>query len=102
MGGIGKFLEMLPGAKATDEQLDKSEIELLRTEAIICSMTKKEREDPRILDASRRKRIAAGAGVSVTQVNQLIKKYEETKKMMKQMNNMKGKRSFGRRGFPGF
>ena len=65
-------------------------------------MTKKEREDPRILDASRRKRIAAGAGVSVTQVNQLIKKYEETKKMMKQMNNMKGKKGFGRRGFPGF
>ena len=103
MGGIGKLLEMLPGgASATDEQLDKSEIELLRTEAIICSMTKKEREDPRILDASRRKRIAAGAGVTVTQVNQLIKKYEDAKKMMKQMNNMKGKRGFGRRGFPGF
>ena len=102
MGGIGKFLEMLPGgAKATDEQLDKSELELIRTEAIICSMTKKEREDPRILDASRRKRIAAGAGVSVTNVNQLIKKYEDAKKMMKQMNNMKGKRGFGRRGFPG-
>ncbi len=103
MGGIGKLLEMLPGgASATDEQLDKSEIELLRTEAIICSMTKKEREDPRILDASRRKRIAAGAGVTVTQVNQLIKKYEDAKKMMKQMNNMKGKRGLGRRGFPGF
>ncbi len=102
MGGIGKLLEMLPGgASATDEQLDKSEIELLRTEAIICSMTKKEREDPRILDASRRKRIAAGAGVTVTQVNQLIKKYEDAKKMMKQMNNMKGKRGLGRRGFPG-
>ena len=84
MGGIGKFLEMLPGGtNATDEQLDKSEIELRRSEAIICSMTKKEKEDPRILDASRRKRIAAGAGVSVTHVNQLIKKFEETKKMMK-------------------
>ncbi|MBR0416293.1 MAG: signal recognition particle protein [Firmicutes bacterium] len=103
MGGIGKFLEMLPGGtNATDEQLDKSEIELRRSEAIICSMTKKEKEDPRILDASRRKRIAAGAGVSVTHVNQLIKKFEETKKMMKQMNNMKGKKGFGRRGFPGF
>ncbi len=103
MGGIGKFLEMLPGgASATDEQLDRSEIELIRTEAIICSMTKKEREDPRILDASRRKRIAAGAGVTVTSVNQVIKKYEDAKKMMKQMNSMKGKKGFGRRGFPGF
>ncbi len=102
MGGVGKFLEMLPGgAKATDEQLDKSEIELLRNEAIICSMTKKEREDPRILDASRRKRIAAGAGVSVTHVNQLIKKYEDAKKMMKQMNSMKGRKGFAKRGFPG-
>ncbi len=104
MGGVGKLIEMLPGgAQATDEQLDKSEIELLRTEAIICSMTKKEREDPRILDASRRKRIAAGAGVTVTQVNQVIKKYEDMKKIMKQVNNMKGKkaRGFGRRGFPG-
>ncbi len=103
MGGIAKFLEMLPGgASATDEQLDRSEIELIRTEAIICSMTKKEREDPRILDASRRKRIAAGAGVTVTSVNQVIKKYEDAKKMMKQMNSMKGKKGFGRRGFPGF
>ena len=94
---------MLPGgASATDEQLDRSELELIRTEAIICSMTKKEREDPRILDASRRKRIAAGAGVTVTQVNQLIKKYDEAKKMMKQMNKMKGKRGYGRKGFPGF
>ena len=67
-------------------------------------MTKKEREDPRLLDASRRKRIAAGAGVTVTQVNQLVKKYEDAKKLMKQMNNMKGKKGrmggFGRR-FPG-
>ena len=94
---------MLPGgASATDEQLDRSELELIRTEAIICSMTKKEREDPRILDASRRKRIAAGAGVTVTQVNQLIKKYDDAKKMMKQMNKMKGKRGYGRKGFPGF
>lgn len=106
MGGVSKLLEMIPGAgSATDDQLDQSEIELKRTEAIICSMTKKEREDPRLLDAGRRKRIAAGAGVTVTQVNQLIKKYEDAKKLMKQMNNMKGKGrrgGFGRRGFPGF
>lgn len=103
MGGLGKMLEMLPGgAKATDEQLDQGEIELRRTEAIICSMTKKEREDPRILDASRRKRIAAGSGTTVTQVNQLIKKYDDMKKLMKQMTGMKGKKSFrGRRGFFG-
>ena len=103
MGGLGKMLEMLPGgAKATDEQLDQGEIELRRTEAIICSMNKKEREDPRILDASRRKRIAAGSGTTVTQVNQLIKKYDDMKKLMKQMTGMKGKKSLrGRRGFFG-
>jgi len=86
--GMSKFAGMLPGAaKVTDEQLDQSEIEIRRTEAIISSMTKKERDDPSILDASRRKRIAAGSGTTVTQVNQLIKKFEEMKKLMKAMNN---------------
>ena len=88
MGGVSKLLDMMPGGNnATDEQVDKSEIELRRVEAIICSMTKKEREDPRILDASRRKRIAAGSGTTVTKVNSLIKKYDEAKKLMKQMNS---------------
>ena len=89
MGGLGKIFDMLPGAntKAMKEiDLDESEKEFARMEAIILSMTKKEREDPSILNASRRKRIAAGSGQPVSSVNQLIKKYEETKKLMKQLS----------------
>ena len=94
MGGLGKILDMIPGGnKVSEEQLDQGEKEFRRMEAIIHSMTKAEREDPALLNASRRKRIAAGSGTTVTQVNQLIKKYEDTKKMLKQFNSGKmGKR----------
>ena len=94
MGGIGKLLDMIPGGnKVSDDQLDQGEKEFKRMEAIMQSMTKAERKDPSILNASRRKRIAEGSGTSVTQVNQLIKKYEDTKKMLKQFNGGKmGKR----------
>ncbi len=95
MGGLGKVLDMIPGGgKVTDDQLDAGEREFRRMEAIMQSMTKAERKDPSLLNASRRKRIAAGSGTTVTQVNQLIKKYEESKKMLKQFN--KGK--FGKYG----
>ena len=95
MGGLGKVLDMIPGGgKVSDDQLDAGEREFKRMEAIMQSMTKAERKDPSLLNASRRKRIAAGAGTTVTQVNQLIKKYEESKKMLKQFN--KGK--FGKYG----
>ncbi len=88
MGGLGKMLSMIPGAgKITDEQEDQAEKEFKTMEAIIQSMTREERKDPRILDASRRKRIAAGSGTTVTKVNSLIKKYDEAKKLMKQMNS---------------
>ena len=94
MGGLGKILDMIPGGnKVSEEQLDQGEKEFRRMEAIIHSMTKAEREAPALLNASRRKRIAAGSGTTVTQVNQLIKKYEDTKKMLKQFNSGKmGKR----------
>jgi len=89
MGGLGKLLDMLPGAATKgvkDLDLEKGEKEFRQMEAIIQSMTRQERKDPGILNASRRKRIAAGAGVQVSQINQLIKKYEDAKKMMKQFN----------------
>ncbi len=92
MGGLGKIVEMLPGmggGKISDDDLDKSEKEFRQMEAIIYSMTPAERKDPSILNASRRKRIAAGSGQSVNKVNQLIKKYEDMKKMLKQFNNPK-------------
>ena len=92
MGGLSKIIEMLPGIgsnKPSDEDVEKGERDFKRMEAIIQSMTKEERRNPSVLDASRRKRIAAGAGQSVAQVNSLIKKYEDAKKLMKQFADPK-------------
>lgn len=93
MGGIGKVLSMLPGQQGAMKgmDLDKSEAEFRQMEAIIFSMTPEERQKPKLLNASRRKRISAGCGQPVSKINNLIKKYEETKKMMKQMNNSGGR-----------
>ena len=86
MGGIAKLLDMMPGmGKAKNEDIARGEQEFVQFEAIILSMTKEERENPQILNASRRKRIAAGSGQTVQKVNTLIKRYEEARKMMKQM-----------------
>ncbi|MFA7501676.1 MAG: signal recognition particle protein [Anaerovoracaceae bacterium] len=103
MGGLAKIVDMLPGggAKPDDEQLDRGEQEFRSMEAIIQSMTKQERQDPNILNASRRKRIAAGAGVTVSRVNNVIKRYEETRKLMKQFSGGKPRKR-ARRMFPGF
>ncbi len=90
MGGIGKMLEMMPGmgqAKISDDDIEKSEKELKQMEAIIYSMTLEERRNPSILNASRRKRISAGCGQPVSKINNLIKKYEDAKKLMKQFSN---------------
>ncbi len=87
MGGLAKLVSMLPGAggnKIKEEDLEKGEREFKEMEAIILSMTKQERRDPGILNASRRKRIAAGSGQPVSKINSLIRKYEDAKKMMKQ------------------
>jgi signal recognition particle subunit SRP54 len=89
MGGIGKILDMMPGMKnknMKDLNLDESEKEFSQMEAIILSMTKAERKDPNVLNANRRKRIAAGSGQPVSRINTLIKRYEESKKMMKQFS----------------
>ena len=90
MGGLGKILDMLPGVNkknVSEDDIDKGEKEFRQMEAIIKSMTLEERRNPNLLNASRRKRIAAGSGQSVAKVNQLIKKYEDAKKLMKQFNN---------------
>lgn len=92
MGGIGKILEMMPGISAAQMKgvdLEESEKEFRQMEAIIQSMTRQERQNPNILNASRRKRIAAGCGQPVSKINNLIRKYEETKKMVKQFSNPK-------------
>lgn len=90
MGGMRSLAGMLPGMggqRLSDEDIEKSEREFVRMEAIISSMTKEERNDPKILNASRRKRISAGSGQPVSQINTLIKRYEEACKVMKQFTN---------------
>ncbi len=93
MGGIAKMLDMMPGMNnkaMKNVDLAQSEKDFAQMEAIILSMTKAERDDPSILNASRRKRIAAGCGQPVSKVNQLIKRYNDAKKMMKQLNTKGG------------
>lgn len=90
MGGISKILDMLPGMNKAQMQgfnIEESEKEFHAMEAIIQSMTIKERRDPSLLNASRRRRIAAGSGRTVSEINQLIKKYNDAKKMLKQFQN---------------
>jgi signal recognition particle subunit SRP54 len=84
MGSLGSMLGMLPGARGMQEQIDNiDEKELVRTEAIIQSMTPGERLNPRILNGSRRMRIARGSGMTVTDVNQLVTRFDQAAKMMK-------------------
>ena len=90
MGGIAKLIDMIPGISAADKKqidFEKGKKDLDRMKAIIQSMTNAERENPNILNASRRKRIAAGSGQTVQSINQLIKQFDEMKSMMKKVNN---------------
>jgi signal recognition particle subunit SRP54 len=105
MGPLDEILEMVPGigGKKKLKGLKIDEKELVYTEAIIQSMTKKERMNPSIINGSRRKRIAAGSGTSVQRVNALLKQYEEMKKMMKKFQALgAGKKKGGFGGMGGF
>lgn len=83
-GSLKKMMGMLPGAGAMKQQLENfDEREIVRTEAIIHSMTRAERQNPKLLNGSRRLRIARGSGASVTEVNQLVNRFEQAAKMMK-------------------
>jgi signal recognition particle subunit SRP54 len=102
MGGMGAMLKMLPGMGKLKQMMDTANVDdsmLTKQEAILSSMTKKERAQPAVLNASRRKRIAAGSGASVQDVNKLLKQFDGMQRMMKQlkkggmggmMNAMKG------------
>ena len=96
MGSLSQIVSMLPGAKKklTDEEAEKGEKQLVITEAIINSMTKKERAKPSIISAQRKRRIAAGSGTKVEDVNRLLKQFEQMQKMMKQLsgNGKQGKK----------
>ena len=104
MGPLGKILEMIPGVagKLDDEAAAAGEKELATMEAIINSMTKAERANPEIINPNRKRRIAAGSGTDVSQVNRLLKQHKQMKDMMKQMKNF-GKKGSKRRMpfFPG-
>ncbi|MBS7262825.1 MAG: signal recognition particle protein [Eubacteriales bacterium] len=89
MGGIGSIMGMMGVDKSKMTSEEDAEKQMKRTEAIIQSMTMKERHNPQILDGSRRKRIAAGSGTTVTDVNRLINQFEQSKKMMKMFRNKK-------------
>ena len=102
LGGLNNILGMMPGmglgaGKMPDIDEAAAEKNLARTEAIIYSMTAKERSNPALLNPSRKRRIAAGAGVDISEVNRLVKQFEQMKKMMKQMPGIMGGRG-GKRG----
>src|SRR5690625_2786129 len=98
MGPLEDLLSMIPGANKMKgmKNVQFDEKQLVHVEAIIQSMTKEERQDPSLMNASRKKRIARGSGTNVSQVNRLLKQFNDMKKMMKQMTNMqKGKKGKG-------
>jgi len=101
MGPIGQLVAMIPGmggmARDAQEAVDRGEMK--RTEAIIRSMTPRERRDPSILNASRRRRIAAGSGTTLPDINRLVKQFGEMQKMLKQLSAVRGKGLAG--AFPG-
>ncbi len=100
MGPLKNVISKLPGMEKQIEDIDIDDRIMDRSAAIILSMTKKEREKPSILNASRKKRIAAGCGLKVEDVNRLLKQFEQTQKMMKQMGN-KGNKKKKMRNLPG-
>ena len=103
MGSFSSILKMIPGM-SNIKDLKVDDKELYRIEAIICSMTKQERKNPKLLNASRRKRIANGSGTTVQQINKFMDSFEMTQKMMKKMQGGKGMKKMMKnfKGLDGF
>jgi signal recognition particle subunit SRP54 len=100
MGGMGGIMSMLPGINKIKKQLDAANIDdskIKRQEAIISSMTRQERRDPKLLNGSRRRRVAAGSGTTVQEINILLKQYQDLARMMKKMSKL-GKKGLMRHG----
>ena len=91
MGGASALMGMLPGSKLKIKEGDLDEKKIERTRAIILSMTPRERDNPQIINSSRKRRIALGSGTTVQEINQLLKQFEQTKLLMKQMKGGKGR-----------
>jgi len=103
MGGMSGVMGMLPGINKVKKQLEEANIDekvIKRQEAIISSMTKKERKNPKLLNASRRLRIAAGSGTTVPEINRLLKQYQDMAHMMKKVSKL-GKKGLSRHGMAG-
>ena len=94
MGDLKGLLGMIPGLGSKLKNIDIDEKQLARNKAIIQSMTPKERQNPEIIKASNRQRIAKGSGTTIQDVNQLLKQFEQSKELMKQMKNGKGMSRF--------
>jgi signal recognition particle subunit SRP54 len=100
MGGLGGVMGMLPGIGRIKEQLAGAKVDdgmIRRQEAIIQSMTRRERRDVKLLNASRKRRIAAGSGTTVPEINRLLKQYMEMSRVMKQMSKL-GQKGLMRQG----
>ncbi|HEX3970764.1 MAG TPA: signal recognition particle protein [Stellaceae bacterium] len=100
MGGMGGVMGMLPGIGKIKKQLEEANIDekiIKRQEAILSSMTMKERRNPKVIDGSRRRRIASGSGTTVPEINRLLKQYQDMADMMKRMNKL-GKKGLARHG----
>ena len=100
MGPLGQVLGMIPGVKVNDEDAQRGEKEMKKMEAIIFSMTPAERDKPSIIDPKRKRRIAAGSGTRVEDVNRILRQFEQMQKMMKTLNSKKGRGIFGRGALP--
>jgi signal recognition particle subunit SRP54 len=103
MGPLDNLLEMIPGFNKAAKQFKNiplDERQLVKAEAIISSMTRKERIQPEIINSSRRQRIAAGSGTTVQDVNRLLKQFEQMKKMLKQVGSLEKGKIKGRGLFP--
>ncbi|MBR4759326.1 MAG: signal recognition particle protein [Lachnospiraceae bacterium] len=103
MGGLASILSMMPGMGVSASELEGAidEKQMARMEAIVLSMTPEERRNPKLLNPSRKHRIARGAGVDIAVVNRFIKQFEQSQKMMKSLPGMMGGGKKGRRGFGG-
>jgi len=102
MGPIGQLIKMIPGLGKLPKELTVSDKDLAKIRAIIQSMTIEERRNPQIINGSRRERIARGSGTEPFQVNQLLKQFNQTRKMLKQFGNMQGKMKMPKGMFPFF
>jgi signal recognition particle subunit SRP54 len=95
LGPLNKILEMIPGMGQITNAVSQEDMErqMKRTQAIISSMTTKERRDPKILNGSRKRRVAAGSGATVQEINQLLDQFQQMQKMMKQLRNPRARQN---------